>query len=248
MNNTPAITVQHLTVLYGATPVLDDISVAIPGGVICAIIGPNGAGKSTFMNALVGLVKPLSGVITIGGLPAPQGRSQVAYVPQRSSVDWHFPISVYDVVMMGRYPAHGFWGRVTKKDHRIVKEALQMVGMLPYAQALIGELSGGQQQRVFLARALAQERPILMLDEPYTGLDAVTESIYTTVLQALRTQGCTILLVHHDLAAVASYADWAILLRTKLIASGPCGQVTTEPHLIDAYGRPVLGARGMANV
>lgn len=248
MSCTTAISINHLTVTYGVKPVLDDISVTIPSGVICALIGPNGAGKSTLLHAILGLVCPLAGVITIDGKRGTAGRDRIAYVPQRSAVDWHFPISVFDVVMMGRYAVQGFFKRATAHDHRVVIEALKTVGMEAYAQQLIGELSGGQQQRVFLARALAQQRSILILDEPFTGIDAVTEAVYIEVLKLLRSQGVTVLLVHHDIAAVTAYADWAILLQTKIIKAGPIDSVATPQHLLYAYGRAVQGMERGNNV
>jgi manganese/zinc/iron transport system ATP- binding protein len=239
MDCTTAVSITHLTVTYGAKLVLDDISVAIPRGVICALIGPNGAGKSSLFHAIVGLVRPLAGIITIDGMSGAKGRNLIAYVPQRAAIDWHFPISVFDVVMMGRYATQGFFKRATVHDSALVKGALKKVGMELYADRLIGELSGGQQQRVFLARALVQERPIMMLDEPFTGVDAVTEAVFIEVLKTLRSQGATVILVHHAITAVAAYADWAILLQTKLIKAGPIAAVTTHAHLTDAYGHAI---------
>lgn len=244
MDCTTAVSITHLTVTYGAKLVLNDISVAIPRGVICALIGPNGAGKSSLLHAIVGLVRPLAGVITVGGMSGKKGRTLIAYVPQRATIDWHFPISVFDVVMMGRYATQGLFKRATVHDRALVKAALKKVGMESYADRLIGELSGGQQQRVFLARALVQERPIMMLDEPFTGVDAVTEAIFIETLKTLRSQGVTVILVHHALAAVAAYADWAILLHTTLIKAGPIATVATGAHLTDAYGQAMHSIEG----
>lgn len=241
MNCTNALSISHLTVTYGAKLVLDDISVAIPRGVICALIGPNGAGKSSLLHAIVGLVRPFAGVITINGKTGAAGRNAIAYVPQRAAIDWHFPISVFDVVMMGRYATQSFFKRATAYDRTLVKDALKKVGMDLYADHLIGELSGGQQQRVFLARALVQEGPIMMLDEPFTGIDAVTEAVYIEILKLLRSEGVTVILVHHDIAAVAAYADWAILLQTKVIKAGPIATVATSLHLTDAYNHLMQG-------
>lgn len=234
-----AISINHLTVLYGAQTALMDVSCAIPSGVICALIGPNGAGKSTLFKSMLGLVKPLAGTIEIEGQPVGKTSHLLAYVPQRSSVDWQFPISVYDVVMMGRYPHLGFFKRPGKPDAELVLEALATVGMSLYKDTLIGALSGGQQQRVFLARALVQQAPLLLLDEPFTGVDMLTESLCIKVLQQLRDQGSTIVLVHHDLATVTTYADWAVLLQHTLIKAGPLHTVLTSPHITQAYGRPL---------
>ena len=221
MNQPKALEIHHLTVMYGAQAALDDISVTVPAGVICAVIGPNGAGKSTFLKSILGLIKPLAGTITIDGISAADAYTSIAYVPQRVSVDWNFPISVFEVVMMGRYAGGWFFSRTTVQDKQIVHDALSMVDMLFYADKLIGELSGGQQQRVFLARALAQQRKFLILDEPFNGIDAATEKLCIDILKRLQRAGVTILVVHHDIAAVCAYADWAIVLRTKLIQAGP---------------------------
>jgi manganese/zinc/iron transport system ATP- binding protein len=221
MNHTHAIITHHLTVLYGASVALDDVSVAIPAGVVCAVIGPNGAGKSTFLRALLGLIKPLAGTVTIFNTPACKAYPAIAYVPQRMTVDWNFPISVFDVVMMGRYKGGLFGGRYTAQDKTIVEKALASVGMREHAQKLIGELSGGQQQRIFLARALAQQRKIVILDEPFNGVDEATEKLCIALLKQLQKEGVTILVVHHDRAAVRGYADWVVMLRTQLVYAGP---------------------------
>lgn len=220
MNQLNALTINHLTVAYTDRLALDDISVTVPAGVVCAVIGPNGAGKSTLLKAILGLIKPLAGTILIfDKLPA-EVHGSIAYVPQRIAVDWHFPISVFDVVMMGRY-TKSFWWRPTEQDKHVVNEALSMVGMFPFAQHLIGELSGGQQQRVFLARALAQQRSLIVLDEPFNGVDAATEQLIIQVLKLLVAQGVTVLIVDHGLSAVSNYADWVIQVRTQLIQAGP---------------------------
>jgi manganese/zinc/iron transport system ATP- binding protein len=221
MNHTHAIITHHLTVLYGASVALDDVSVAIPTGVVCAVIGPNGAGKSTFLRAVLGLIKPLAGTVTIFNAPGKQVHQNIAYVPQRVSVDWNFPISVFDVVMMGRYKGGLFGGRYTAEDRVIVEQALASVGMREHTQKLIGELSGGQQQRVFLARALAQQKKIVILDEPFNGVDEATEKLCIALLKQLQKEGVTILVVHHDRAAVRNYADWVVMLRTQLVYAGP---------------------------
>jgi len=231
MNQLNALIVRHLTVMYGATPALDDISLTIPTGVICAIIGPNGAGKSTFLKVILGLIKPLAGTLHILGLSPADAHTLIAYVPQRMSVDWNFPISVFDVVMMGRYNGGWFFNRITAQDKDIVSDALSMVDMLSYANSLIGELSGGQQQRVFLARALAQKRTVLILDEPFNGVDATTEQLVMKVLKQLSKNGVTTFVVHHDMVAVRGYADWIIQLQTQLIQAGPA-------NLLDSHLNP----------
>jgi manganese/zinc/iron transport system ATP- binding protein len=241
MSTKNAISVNHLTVLYGSHTALMDVSCTIPAGVLCALVGPNGAGKSTLLKAFLGLVRPLAGTVEIFGKPVRTASNLYAYVPQRSSVDWQFPISVYDVVMMGRYVYIGFFKRPSSDDVAHVEQALGMVGMYALKDSLIGALSGGQQQRVFLARALAQQAPLLLLDEPFTGVDAATEAICIKVFQKLRDQGSTIVLVHHDLAAVAAYADWAVLLQHRLIKAGPLSTVLTPRYVMQAYGRLVPG-------
>jgi manganese/zinc/iron transport system ATP- binding protein len=241
MSKPNAITVNHVTVVYGAHTALMDVTCTIPTGVLCVLVGPNGAGKSTLLKALLGFVRPLAGTIEMFGKPLNRSANVFAYVPQRSSVDWQFPICVYDVVMMGRYAHIGFCKRPSVHDSRLVEEALATVGMSDFKDVLIGALSGGQQQRVFLARALVQQAPLLLLDEPFSGVDAATEEVLIIVLQHLRDQGTTIVLVHHDLAAVVAYADWAILLKGTLIKAGPLSTVLTPPLVIQAYGRLVIG-------
>jgi manganese/zinc/iron transport system ATP- binding protein len=238
-----AITIEHLTVLYGSYTALMDISCVIPSGVICALVGPNGAGKTTLLKTVVGLVTPLAGSIHIFGKSfRTKTQNLFAYVPQRTVVDWNFPISVYDVVMMGRYAHISFFKKPSVQDIDYVYEALIAVNMLAYKDTLIGELSGGQQQRVFLARALAQRAPLLLLDEPFTGVDNATELIIIQVLQQLRSQGVTVVIVHHDLATVGAYADWAMLIRQTLIKAGALDTVFVQSHLIQAYGTSVLHA------
>lgn len=227
MNRENALTINHLTVTYADRLALDDISVTVPSGVVCALIGPNGAGKSTLLKALLGLIKPRTGIISIFGKSPAEGVGSIAYVPQRITVDWHFPISVFDVVMMGRYVKR-FWWRPTGQDKQAVHEALNAVHMLPFANHLIGELSGGQQQRVFLARALAQQRSLIILDEPFNGVDAATEQLIIQVLKKLASQGVTVLVVHHDLGAVSMYADWIVQVRTQLVQAGPISILNSE--------------------
>ncbi len=230
MNHTHAIIADQLTVTYGSHIALNNVCVAIPAGVLCAVIGANGAGKSTFLKALLGLITPEKGTVQVCGMPASEAYQQIAYVPQRITVDWHFPISVFDLVLMGRYKGGFFGGRYTAQDYAIVNDALASVGMAGYAHNLIGELSGGQQQRVFLARALAQQRKILILDEPFNGVDEETEKICIKLLKQLQKQGVTIMVVHHDLTAVQQYADWLVVLKTTLLYAGPATDIQSPLH------------------
>ena len=219
--------VQQLTVNYDKTPVLWDIALRIPAGLFVGIIGPNGAGKSTLIKAALGLVKPISGSVQFFGKPLKQVRQRVAYVPQRESVDWDFPVTVRELVLMGRYGRLGLFHRPREADWAAVDYYLDRVGMASYANRQIKQLSGGQQQRVFLARALLQEADIYFMDEPFTGVDLATETIIVQLLQQLRTQGKTVFIVHHDLNTVEHYFDWTILLNMRLIAYGPTAQVFT---------------------
>ncbi len=235
MNQTNALTINHLTIMYGACVALDDISLTVPTGVICAIIGPNGAGKSTLLKAMLGLIKPLAGTITVDSMPVSRAYESIAYVPQRFSVDWTFPISVFEVVLMGRYGGGLSGDSYTATDVALVNQALTQVDMLSHAQTLIGDLSGGQQQRVFLARALAQQRTILILDEPFNGVDAATEQLCITLLHQLQRTGVTIFIVDHALTSVRTYADWVIALSTKLLYGGPIEQQGSHNDLMTVF-------------
>lgn len=234
--NEMAIQVTDLTVAYQDKPVLWDIDLDVPAGVLMAIVGPNGAGKTTLIKAALGLVRPAAGQVLIYGRPYVEQRRLVGYVPQRGSVDWDFPTSVLDVVMMGRYGALGWIRRPGQRERELALEALDKVGMGAFAGRQISQLSGGQQQRVFLARALAQDAQIYFMDEPFQGVDATTERAIVTLLQALRAAGKTVVVVHHDLQTVPEYFDWVTLLNVRRIASGPVEQVFTEQNLRLAYG------------
>ncbi len=225
-----------LTVAYDKKPVLYGIDVSIAPGQLVGIMGPNGAGKSTLIKAIMGLLEPIGGWIKIFGEPNKSQRKRVAYVPQRREVDWDFPVTVMDVVLMGRYGHLGLFKRPGKRDRDIAMEALEKVNMIPYAGRQISNLSGGQQQRVFLARALAQESDLYLMDEPFVGVDAATESTIIDLLQELRSQGKTILVVHHDLPTARRYFDSLILLNLRLIAYGPVEEVFKEELLQRAYG------------
>ena len=233
---TPALAVHDLTVAYRDIPVLWDINLAVPAGTLAAIIGPNGAGKSTLLKAILGLVPAAAGHAEILGQATTAARRLVAYVPQRESVDWDFPTDALDVVMMGRYRHLGWFRRPGRAEREQALASLEQVGMAAYAGRQISQLSGGQQQRVFLARALAQDAQVYLMDEPFAGVDATTESAIVGLLQALRERGKTVICVHHDLETAPEYFDWAILLNVRLIASGPMPEVFTNEHLRATYG------------
>lgn len=224
-----ACLIEHCTVAYGETPVLLDITTFIPRGVICAVIGPNGAGKTTFIKALLGLVDTISGSITTYDMV-------ISYVPQRRSIDWDFPVTVLDVVLMGRYRALGWFKKPTEDDRRMALQALAHVRLADYANRPINQLSGGERQRIFLARSLVQEADLYIMDEPFVGVDAFTERIIVDVLKSLRAQGKTIIVVHHDLQTMQEYFDWMIVLNIKLIAAGPIQEVFTQRTIEQAYG------------
>ncbi|MDX1523418.1 MAG: metal ABC transporter ATP-binding protein [Anaerolineae bacterium] len=237
MNDTQkALEVTDLTVAYQEKPVLWDIDLEVPPGLLMAIVGPNGAGKTTLIKSILGLVKPAAGQVLIYGRPYPEQRELVGYVPQRGSVDWDFPTSVLDVVMMGRYRSVGWFRRPGQQERDLAEQALDKVGMLDYADRQISQLSGGQQQRVFLARALVQDAQLYFMDEPFQGVDATTERAIVTLLQELRAAGKTVVVVHHDLQTVPEYFDWVTILNIRRVASGPVDEVFTEQNLRLAYG------------
>ncbi|MDP1609024.1 MAG: ABC transporter ATP-binding protein [Chlamydiales bacterium] len=233
----PVFVAEELYVKYDKTPVLWDISFSIPKGALVGILGPNGAGKSSLLKAALGLVKPLSGKIEFFSQPLAEVRRKIAYVPQRQSVDWDFPITAMQVVLMGRYGRLGWFGRPCRADREAAEKALEIVGMTHFADRQISELSGGQQQRLFLARALVQSPDIFLLDEPFAGVDATTEHEIMSVLKQQKKEGKTILLVHHDLSTVESYFDWLLLLNVRLVAAGAVSEVLTSHHLAKAFGK-----------
>jgi len=234
-----AVEVTDLTIAYKDKPVLWDVDMDVPSGTLMAIVGPNGAGKTTLIKSILGLVKPAAGQVLVYGKPYAEQRHLVGYVPQRGSVDWDFPTSVLDVVMMGRYGVLGWFKRPGVSEHTAALEALDKVGMKAYAERQISQLSGGQQQRVFLARALVQDAQLYFMDEPFQGVDATTERAIVTLLQELRSAGKTVLVVHHDLQTVPEYFDWVTMLNVRRIASGPVAEVFTEQNLRKAYGGKV---------
>lgn len=231
-----ALHIEDLTVTYGGSPALWDIDLDIPPGVLGAIIGPNGAGKSTLLKSVLGLVKPAAGHVYIHGKKYVDIRGEVGYVPQRNSVDWDFPTTVLDVVTMGLYGRLGWFKRPGKSERAEALDALNKVGMGDFAHRQISRLSGGQQQRVFLARALVQDARLYLMDEPFAGVDATTERAIVELLKALRSQGKTVVVVHHDLQTVASYFDWVGLLNVRLVAHGPIDDVFTTDNLRTTYG------------
>jgi len=231
-----ALEVRDLTVAYRDKPVLWDIDLTVPTGVLMAIVGPNGAGKTTLIRSILALIKPAAGQVTIFGRPYHEQRRLVGYVPQRGSVDWDFPTSVLDVVMMGRYGELGWLRRPGQADRQLAMEALEKVAMQDFAARQISQLSGGQQQRVFLARALVQQADLYFMDEPFQGVDAKTERAIIDLLKDLRSAGKTVVVVHHDLQTVPDYFDWVTLLNVRCIACGEVQTVFTEQNLRLAYG------------
>jgi manganese/iron transport system ATP-binding protein len=234
-----SIAVRGVTVTYpNGTTALRDASFALGAGTICGLVGVNGSGKSTLFKAIMGFVAPSSGEIRIAGLPPreAQKRGLVAYVPQAEDVDWNFPVLVDDVVMMGRYGRMGFLRRPSKLDRQKVDEALERVGMTAFRRRQIGELSGGQRKRVFLARALAQEGLIMLLDEPFTGVDVTTEAAIVELLRELKAQGHLVLVSTHNLGSVPDFCDQVVLVLRTVLAAGPTATTFTQENLQRAFG------------
>ncbi|MDX5438444.1 MAG: metal ABC transporter ATP-binding protein [Pontibacter sp.] len=232
----PVVEVHDLTVSYDRKPVLWGVDLSIPAGALVGVIGPNGAGKSTLIKAMMDLLPTGSGYVRIFNKSINDVRKRISYVPQRESVDWDFPASVFDVVLMGRYGKLGLFKRPRQADKDAAMEALEKVGMQAYADRQISQLSGGQQQRVFLARALAQNADLYFMDEPFAGVDIATETAIIELLRTMRDQGKTVIVVHHDLQSAANYFDWVVLLNMRLVASGPTEQVLTQELLEQTYG------------
>ena len=226
-----AIFIKDLTVAYHEKPVIWDLDFFIPEKTLLGIIGPNGSGKTTLLKSILGIIKPNTGSVSIFGESYSRNKHNIAYVPQRNSVDWSFPINVFDVVLMGRYGHFSFFSRPSKEDKEIAMRALESVNMLDFSTRHISQLSGGQQQRVFIARALAQQADIFILDEPFAGIDIMTEQIILQLLQQLRDQGKTIIVVHHDITTVKKYFDWTFLMNIKHIALGPTSEVLTPENI-----------------
>lgn len=231
-----AVSIHDLTVAYNHKPVLWDIDLEVPEGVLMAIVGPNGAGKSTLIKAVLDIQKPLAGSVSVFGKPFRDNRHLVAYVPQKGSVDWDFPTTAFDVVLMGTYGLLGWFKRPGAKEKKKALEALEMMGMLPFKNRQISELSGGQQQRVFLARALVQNASVYFMDEPFQGVDATTEKAIVKILKTLRQEKKTVIVVHHDLQTVPEYFDWVTFLNVKKIAAGPVKSIFNDENLTKTYG------------
>lgn len=244
----PAIELHNLTVSYDSKPALWNADYTLPEGVLAGIVGPNGSGKSTMLKAIMGLVTPASGTVRVFGQDFEAMRKRIAYVPQRSSVDWDFPITVMETVLMGRYRPGNLFRRSSAEDRRIAVEALQNVQMEAFARRQISQLSGGQQQRVFIARALAQQADLFLLDEPFAGVDAATEQTIMELLRRLRDQGKTLVVVHHDLQTVAQYFDWLILVNTRLIGCGPVAEMFSPEKLQQTYGGKLSILSQMTNL
>lgn len=229
------IEVEDMTVAYHTKPVLWDVDLDIPKGILMAIVGPNGAGKSTLIKAMLDLIKPISGNVLFNGGSYKSQRKHIGYVPQSESVDWDFPANALDAVMMGRYGELGWLKRPKAKDRELAMDALVKLGMEEFADRQISQLSGGQQQRVFLARALVQEADIYFMDEPLKGVDAKTEKAIMELLKEMRDNGKTVIVVHHDLQTVEEYFDWVVLLNTQIIASGPVEEAFTDENIRKTY-------------
>lgn len=234
--DSPILEIHDLTVSYDQSPVLWNVDLSLPVGKLIGILGPNGAGKSTLIKAIMGLVPITGGYVKIFDRELNDVRSRISYVPQRESVDWNFPASVLDVVMMGTYGKLGLFRRPGKKEKKIAMDCLEKVGMQSFLDRQISELSGGQQQRVFIARALAQEADLYLMDEPFAGVDMATETAIFQLLQEMTAAGKTVIVVHHDIHSAMNYFDWIIMLNLHLVASGPKTDVVTEELLRKTYG------------
>lgn len=229
------ITVENLTVSYYGKEAISNVSFSCRPGSLIGIIGPNGSGKSTMIKAILGIIPKDRGQVLIDGEPATESLQDIAYVQQKNDIDWDFPINVFDTVLMGTYPNLGLFRRPKKKQKQIVKESLERVGMLEHAEQQIGELSGGQQQRVFLARALAQQAKVFFLDEPFVGIDIVSEERIVKILRELKAEGKTLFIVNHDLSKTEAYFDELILLNKNLVAAGPVREVYVYDTITKAY-------------
>lgn len=230
------ITIEGLSVSYDRKRVLSNIYLQIEEGKLIGVLGPNGAGKSTLFKSILGLIDIHTGMVRVYGKDIADNRKRIAYVPQRDEVDWTFPATVRDIVMMGRYPSKSVLQKMTAADRQKAADAMQELKIIDLADRQIGALSGGQQQRVFLARALCQEADILMLDEPFVGVDITTEEHIIRVLRKLALEGKTLLVVHHDLATVKSYFDQVILINQRLVAYGDTDTTFISENIAKAYG------------
>lgn len=230
------LSVRDVTVAYHRKPVLLNVTLDIPAGALVGLVGPNGAGKSTLLKAVVDMVPRISGQVMIFGQPYPYSRGRLAYVPQRESVDWDFPATALDVVLMGTYGRLGWFRRVGRTEREQALAALAQMEIDHLAKRQISQLSGGQQQRTFLARALVQQADLYLMDEPFAAVDAATEKAIVQLMRGLQKQGKTIIVVHHDLHTVPEYFDHLVLLNQVLVAAGPMEQVFTKDNLQRTYG------------
>ncbi|MDG1720885.1 MAG: metal ABC transporter ATP-binding protein [Bacteroidia bacterium] len=233
---TPIIEAHNLTVLYGRKPAIWNVDFKLPEGQVIGIMGPNGSGKSTLLKSIMGVVAPTTGYTKVYDQDLNQVRHKVSYVPQRQEIDWDFPASVWDIVSMGRFHVRGLFKRLTSEDNDIIQESLEKVNMLGFAKRQISQLSGGQQQRVFLARAIAQQGELFLMDEPFAGVDIATEEMIVDLLKEMKDQGKTLVIVHHDLHTAQSYFDHLVLMNTRLVACGKTSDVFTDQILTDTYG------------
>ncbi|HLS03477.1 MAG TPA: metal ABC transporter ATP-binding protein [Actinomycetales bacterium] len=232
--------IENLSVCYGADQVVSAANLEATSGTMTALIGPNGAGKSTLLRAALGLIPRKSGSVTVGGHALNGKRKEVAYVPQRGDVDWNFPITVEQTALLGTYPRLGLLRRPTQRSRQLAHAALQQVELLDLKNRSIDQLSGGQQQRMFLARALAQEPRLILLDEPFTAVDAKSEKVIVGVLNELKASGAALLVVHHNLATLAEYFDRVIVLNNTVRASGKPAEILVGPDLASAYNLPMI--------
>ncbi len=243
LNDQPILDVQKLNVRYNGRTALENVSFHLHAGEKVAVVGPNGAGKSTLFKVVAGVLQPSSGEVNVYG-SIPSGHVCIGYIPQRNQVDWTFPVSVADVVMMGRIAKLGWFGWPKKRDWELVQEALETVNLANLSRRQIGELSGGQQQRMFIARALAQEAELMLMDEPLTGLDTPSQEKILSMLERLKQQQVTIMVATHDLEQAAEHFDRVMLLRQRLIGFGTPDQVLQTEKLMQAYGGNVHSING----
>mgnify|MGYP005847309231 CR=1 FL=1 len=234
--NDVSIEAHNLTVSYNRKPVLWNVDFKMPKGKIIGIIGPNGSGKTSLLKAIMGLVPLSSGYVKIFDRDLKELRERISYVPQKESVDWDFPASAMDVVLMGRYRKSNLMRRLSRTDRDIASEALEKVNMLEYSKRQINQLSGGQQQRVFIARSLAQGADLYIMDEPFVGVDAATEEAIVLLMKKMKDEGKTVVVVHHDLQTAKEYFDWMLLLNTRLVACGPKEEIFNQKLLQEAFG------------
>lgn len=231
-----AVEIHNLNAGYAGRQALWDINLTIPKGILCGIIGPNGSGKSTLLKSIMGLHKPDSGSIKVLGDNIDNIRHKVSFVPQREKIDWDYPVSVFDVALMGRYSPGNIFRRTSRIDIEIALEALKKVNLFEYKDKHISQLSGGQQQRVFLARALAQQAELFIMDEPFAAVDAVTEDAILSLMQDMKKEGKTVIIVHHDIQTAKEFFDYIVMLNTRLVVAAPGSQAFTARNLKDTFG------------